>query len=76
MVLFITRIAEIMFDQVFHQSSKVGSFNEQFYANRQYFQNLYQHYRFGYSRSVEFINLYRINSFYLQKFLFNSIKFV
>lgn len=42
MVFIFTKITGILFNQVFHQSSKVGSFYELFYGNRHYFQKVYQ----------------------------------
>jgi hypothetical protein len=42
MVFIFTKITGILFDQLFHQSSKVGSFYELFYGNRHYFQKVYQ----------------------------------
>jgi len=38
MVLIFTKVQILLFYQVFHQSPKVGSFCELFYANRQYFE--------------------------------------
>lgn len=41
MVFNITKITGVLFDQVFHQSSKVGSFYELLSGNRHYFQKVY-----------------------------------